>query len=153
MNYDNDINEIKGFILIKYGRIYDPFLKIDKVQDILIKDGIIIKINSNIPEKSNYKVLKCKNEIITNGFIDLHSHFREPGFEFKETISTGSRSAFYGGYTRVCVMPNTNPVIDNPELIKYLKDKSEKMPIYLYPIGAITKGQKGKEQKLDGWGW
>ena len=145
MNYDNDINEIKGFILIKYGRIYDPFLKIDKVQDILIKDGIIIKINSNIPEKSNYKVLKCKNEIITNGFIDLHSHFREPGFEFKETISTGSRSAFYGGYTRVCVMPNTNPVIDNPELIKYLKDKSEKMPIYLYPIGAITKGQKGKE--------
>ena len=70
MNYDNDINKIKGFILIKYGRIYDPFLKIDKVQDILIKDGIIIKINSNIPEKSNYKVIKCKNEIITNGFID-----------------------------------------------------------------------------------
>ena len=145
MNYVNDIIEIKGFILIKSGRVYDPFLKIDKIQDILIKDGIIIKINPNIPEKSNYKVLNCKDEIITNGFIDLHSHFREPGFEFKETINTGSRSAFYGGYTRVCIMPNTNPVIDTPELIKYLKDKSKKTPVYLYPIGAITKGQKGKE--------
>ena len=145
MNYDNDINKIKGFILIKSGRIYDPFLKIDKVQDILIKDGTIVKISSKIPEKSNYKVLICKNEIITNGFVDLHAHFREPGFEFKETINTGSRSAFYGGYTRVCIMPNTDPVIDSPELIKYLKNKSEKLPVYLYPIGAITKGQKGKE--------
>jgi len=145
MNYDNDINKIKGFILIKSGRIYDPFLKIDKVQDILIKDGTIVKISSKIPQKSNYKVLICKNEIITNGFVDLHAHFREPGFEFKETINTGSRSAFYGGYTRVCIMPNTDPVIDSPELIKYLKNKSEKLPVYLYPIGAITKGQKGKE--------
>ena len=145
MNYDNDINKIKGFILIKSGRIYDPFLKIDKVQDILIKDGTIVKISSKIPEKSNYKVLICKNEIITNGFVDLHAHFREPGFEFKETINTGSKSAFYGGYTRVCIMPNTDPVIDSPELIKYLKNKSEKLPVYLYPIGAITKGQKGKE--------
>mgnify|MGYP001109646951 CR=1 FL=1 len=65
MNYDNDINKIKGFILIKSGRIYDPFLKIDNIQDILIKDGVINKISSNIPIKSNYKVLKCKNEIIT----------------------------------------------------------------------------------------
>ena len=145
MNYDNDIRKIKGNLLLKSGRIYDPYLKIDKVQDILIKDGIINKIGAKISEKSSYKIIDCKDKIITNGFIDLHAHFREPGFEFKETLSTGSRSAFYGGYTRVCVMPNTEPVVDNPELIKFLKDKAEKLPIHLYPIGAITKGQKGKE--------
>ena len=114
-------------------------------RDILIKDRIINKIGAKISEKSSYKIIDCKDKIITNGFIDLHAHFREPGFEFKETLSTGSRSAFYGGYTRVCVMPNTEPVVDNPELIKFLKDKAEKLPIHLYPIGAITKGQKGKE--------
>ena len=145
MNLKTNISKVKGFILLKGGRVYDPFESIDKKNDILIKDGMIEKIGREIPSKNNYKIIDCKNEIITNGFIDLHSHFREPGFEIKETVESGSMAAFYGGYTRVCIMPNTDPVIDNPELIKYLKEKSKKMPIYLYPIGAITKGQKGKE--------
>ena len=142
----NDIiGKIKGYVLLKNGKIYDPFLSIDKVNDILIKDGVILKISKNISEKDNYKVIDCKNTVITNGFIDLHVHFREPGFEFKETIETGSLSAFYGGFTRVCTMPNTDPVIDSPELVRFIIDKSKKMPIYIYPIGAITKGQKGLE--------
>ena len=145
MNFKNEIIKIKGFILLKDGKIYDPFLSIDKKADILIKDGIIKKISKKIPIKSNYKVLPCDNEIITNGFIDLHSHFREPGFEFKETIQTGSEAAFHGGFTRVCIMPNTNPVVDSPELVKYIIDKSKSLPTYIYPIGAISKGQKGLE--------
>ena len=142
---NNGITKIKGFILLKGGRIYDPFLSIDKMSDILIKNGTIVEINKNISIKDSYKTIDCKNEIITNGFIDMHVHFRDPGFEFKETIETGSMSAFYGGFTRVCTMPNTAPVIDSPELVKFIIDKSEKMPIYIYPIGAITKGQKGLE--------
>ena len=141
----NSINKIKGNILLKGGKIYDPFLGLNKVSDILIKDGVITKISKNIPVDNNYKVINCKKEIITNGFIDIHVHFREPGFEFKETIETGSLSAFYGGFTRVCTMPNTDPVIDTPELIKSIINASKKLPVYIHPIGAITKGQKGLE--------
>ena len=114
----NNFRYIKGFILLKNGKIYDPFLSIDKNNDILIKNGKIIEIKANISTKSDYKVIDCNNCLITNGFLDLHAHFREPGFEFKENLTTGSESAFYGGYTRVCAMPNTNPVIDSPVLVK-----------------------------------
>jgi len=141
----NEINKIKGSVLLKGGRIYDSFLSINKVSDILIKDGVIIKISKNIPANNNYKIIDCKKRVITNGFIDIHVHFREPGFEFKETIETGSLSAFYGGFTRVCTMPNTEPVIDTPELIKFIINASDELPIYIHPIGAITKGQKGLE--------
>ncbi len=140
-----NIKKIKGYILLKGGRLYEPFLSIDKICDILIKNGTIVKVEKNISIKGKCKVINCKNKIITNGFIDLHVHFREPGFEFKETIQTGSSSAFYGGFTRVCTMPNTSPVIDSPELVKFIINKSKELPVYIYPIGAITKGQKGME--------
>ena len=145
MNLKNNFKKIKGFILLRGGKIYDPYLKLNKISDILIENEVIVKIKKNIKIKSNYHVINCKDDIITNGFIDLHVHFREPGFEFKETIESGSMSAFYGGYTRVCTMPNTSPVIDNPELIHYIIDESYKTPIYIHPIGAITKNQKGLE--------
>ena len=140
-----NIKENKNYILLKDGLLYDPYLKIKDKKDILIKNEKIVDIKNNIAIKSSYQVINCKNNIITNGFIDLHSHFREPGYEFKETLETGALSAIYGGYTRVCIMPNTNPVIDTPELVRYLIDKSSSLPIFIYPIGAITKGQKGLE--------
>ena len=96
-------------------------------------------------KKTNYKVIDCKQKIITNGFVDIHSHFREPGSEYKESIYTGAMSAFYGGYTRVCTMPNTEPVIDTPELVQHVINKSKETPVYIYPIGAVTKNQKGVE--------
>ena len=146
MNLKNNfIKKSKGFFLLKGGRLYDPFINTNSNFDILIKDGRVDKIKKKILQKDTYQVIDCKNKIITNGFIDLHSHFREPGFEYKENISSGSTAAIKGGYTRVCVMPNTDPVIDNPELVKYVIDKSKNLPIYIYPIGAITKGQKGTE--------
>ena len=140
-----NIKENKNHILLKDGLLYDPYLKIKDKKDILIKNEKIVDIKNNIAIKSSYQVINCKNNIITNGFIDLHSHFREPGYEFKETLETGALSAIYGGYTRVCIMPNTNPVIDTPELVRYLVDKSSSLPIFIYPIGAITKGQRGLE--------
>ena len=145
MSFKNNIKKTKGYILIKGGTVYDPFLKINEKLDILIKNGIIKKIDKKIPKNSKYTVLFCKNEVITNGFVDLHAHFREPGYEYKETIETGANSAFNGGYTRVCLMPNTNPVIDTPELVQNTINKSINLPVYIYPIGAITKEQKGFE--------
>ena len=140
-----NLKKLNGFYLLKGGHVYDPYIGINKKIDVLIKNNNIIEIKKNISPKSAYELIDCKNCIITNGFIDLHAHFREPGFEFKENLITGSNSAIYGGYTRVCVMPNTNPVIDSPELVKYLKDKSNSLPVFIYPIGSITKGQKGDE--------
>ena len=141
----NNIIKNKGYILLKNGRVYDSFTKMDEMKDILVCNGVISKIGSNIEKKSNYHEIDCRDKVITNGFIDLHSHFREPGFEFKETIETGSNAAFIGGYTRVCTMPNTSPVIDTPELVKHTINLSEKLPVYIYPIGAITKNQEGLE--------
>ena len=146
MSYKNKENRISEYILIKGGKIYDPFLSINIKKDILIKNGIIEIIKDNISIKSNYKVVECqKNNIITNGFIDLHAHFRDPGDENKETLKSGCDAAFYGGYTRVCIMPNTVPVIDTPELVSHLIQKSDSYPVHIYPIGAVTKGQKGEE--------
>ena len=82
---------------------------------------------------------------ITHGFFDLHVHFREPGGEDKEDLNSGSLAALAGGFTGVCTMPNTNPPIDSPESIRYIIDRSEECPVNIFPIGAVTKSQKGKE--------
>ena len=145
MILNHKIKKIKDFVLIKNGNIYDPFIKLNKTADILIKNNRIIKISNKIKSDSNYTIIDASDKIVTNGFIDLHAHFREPGYEYKENLISGSKSAFYGGFTRVCCMPNTNPVIDSPELINFINKKSEELPIYVYPIGSITKKQEGKE--------
>tara|TARA_Y100000814_G_scaffold281949_1_gene246568 strand:+ start:163 stop:1470 length:1308 start_codon:yes stop_codon:yes gene_type:complete len=146
MNFHNsDINKLQGYTLLKGGKVYDPFIGLDEKKDVLLEDGLIVRISKDIKSSENYNVIDCSNCILTNGFVDIHSHFREPGFEIKETVNSGSIAAFYGGYTRVCLMPNTSPVIDSPELVKQLINKNDSLPIYIYPIGAITKGQQGRE--------
>lgn len=132
-------------ILIKEGRVLDPASKTDKVIDVLIKDGFIAAMEENIDESQVDEVIDASGCMVMPGLVDLNAHFREPGLEHKETIRTGSRAAARGGYTTVCMMPNTKPVIDNVDMLQYVTDKAEEVTdINLYTIAAMTAGQEGE---------
>ena len=131
-------------VILQNGIIYDPFENKKYKSDIYIKDGLIKKIEENIKSNDGL-IIDCNNKIITTGFVDIHADFREPGQENKETIKTGSMSAMAGGFTDVCIMPNTSPPIDSPEAIRFVLDKAAALPINIHPIGAITRSQLGKE--------
>ena len=114
-------------------------------KDILIQDGKIVKIDSNIPTDGS-KELDASGKHIFPGLIDMHVHLREPGFEKKEDIESGSKAAVKGGFTQVCCMPNTNPVTDNKVVVTYIKARAKEVNLCkIHPIGAITKGLKGEE--------
>lgn len=132
-------------ILIKNGRVVDPANYIDGKKDILIEDGKIKKVADFIVENEDTNVIDADEKVVMPGFIDLHVHLREPGFEYKETIETGSKAAARGGVTSICPMPNTKPVIDSPESVKDLLKRAECSPVHILPIGACTIGQEGKE--------
>ncbi len=132
-------------LLIKNGRVIDPCNNIDEVMDVFVADGIIKKVEKSINDKAD-RTINAEGMWVMPGLIDLHVHLREPGYENKETIATGTRAGAMGGFTTICPMPNTNPVTDNEILISYVKMKSEKEGVInVLPIGAITKGQKGEE--------
>jgi len=133
-------------ILIKNGRIIDPASKTDKVADLLLENGLVAGINSNIPSDKADEVIDAEGKVVCPGFIDLHVHLREPGFEGKETIESGCKAAAAGGFTTICPMPNTNPAADNLPVIDFVKNTAAKIsPIRVLPIAAITKGRKGQE--------
>lgn len=130
--------------IIKGGRVIDPASSTDAVKDILIEDGIIVKVEDKIDEEAE-SVIDAANCYVMPGLIDLHVHFREPGFEHKETIRTGARAAARGGFTTVCAMPNTKPVIDSVEMVRYVIEKAKEVTdINVLPIAAITAGQDGE---------
>ncbi|MFH0974502.1 MAG: dihydroorotase [Spirochaetota bacterium] len=134
-------------ILIKNGRIIDPASNMDKEFDILIEGNIIKKISRDIEPPSDKKtnIIDASDCIVLPGLIDMHVHFREPGREDVETIIGGSEVAAKSGYTTVCTMPNTTPVIDNLALVRFIKLEAEKTPINVLPIANITKGSLGEE--------
>ena len=133
-------------LLIKGGRVVDPSQGIDGQYDVLIENGRVVKIEKNISETEATEVLDVDGLIVSPGFIDLHSHLRDPGQEWKEDIETGSQAAVAGGITSVCCMANTDPVNDNPAITKYIIEKAEKVGLCdVFPVGAITKGLKGEE--------
>ncbi len=138
------INKLNKNVYLKDGTIYDPFKQKSIKGNILITNDKIAGVG-NIKAPAGAEIIDCTNLIITHGFCDIHAHFREPGREDKETLQTGAKAALVGGFTRVCVMPNTNPPLDDPESIRFIAEKAEETPIYIHPIGAITKGQQGKE--------
>ena len=138
------ISKLKKNVVLKNGTIIDPFNNYEKKGDIHIENGKIKAVGKISTPKSS-EIIDCKNLNITHGFFDLHVHFREPGGEDKEDLNSGSLAALAGGFTGVCTMPNTNPPIDSPESIRYIIDRSEECPINIFPIGAVTKSQKGKE--------
>ncbi len=134
-------------MLIKNGRIIDPANNIDTVMDVFIEDEKIIKVDKNLEVEKNsvsHEVIDAKGCWVIPGAIDLHVHLREPGFEYKETMHTGSLSAAKGGVTTVCAMPNTKPVIDNKAMVDFVYAKAKKEAIVnVLQIGAITQGQQG----------
>lgn len=130
-------------ILIKKGYVLDPKTKTEGIKDIYIEDGIIKEVSSNIEREAD-EVIDANNKYVMPGFIDLHVHLREPGFEYKETIRTGSMAAARGGFTSICPMPNTKPAIDNKYMAEYVRIKAEKEAIVnILPVGAVTEGQLG----------
>lgn len=133
-------------LLIKDGRVIDPQNKRDGIFDILIEDGKISTINQSIELEEEVERIEAKGLMVIPGLIDMHVHLREPGFEYKETIESGTKSAAAGGFTTIACMPNTQPVVDDETLIEYilLKARREGM-VKVMPIGAISKGLKGVE--------
>ncbi|MEJ8554155.1 dihydroorotase [Tepidibacter sp. Z1-5] len=131
-------------LLIKNARLINPKTNIDKITDILIEDSIVKKINENIDENVDRKI-DASGYIVSPGFVDVHVHLREPGFEYKEDIKTGALSAARGGFTTICAMPNTNPVIDSEEVVNYINKKAKDAVVNVEVIGSITKGQNGEE--------
>jgi dihydroorotase len=157
-------------ILIEKGHIIDPSQGIDGVGDVLIEDGKIVEIRieghgetekrrnrdtqrsspslqvSESPShKEELRIINAEGMFVIPGLIDMHVHLREPGFEYKETIKTGTAAAIKGGFTTVCCMPNTLPINDNASVTEFIIRKSLDGLCTVLPIGAITKGQKGKE--------
>ena len=135
-------------LLINGGRIIDPSQGIDSLGNLLIKEDKIVWLGKGkeIPAGSDYDVLNAKGLIVCPGFIDFHCHLREPGFEAKETIATGTRAAAKGGFTTICCMPNTRPPLDSARMIEYVKNKAESEgTVRVLPVGCVTKGRKGKD--------
>ena len=130
-------------LLIKGGRVCATTAADES--DILIKDGKIAEISENINETVDMTVLNVSGLIVAPGLVDMHVHFRDPGFEYKEDILTGASAAAAGGVTTCCCMPNTLPVADNADIVGYIAQKAKQAPVRVLPYGAVTVGQKGKE--------
>lgn len=133
-------------ILIKGGRVIDPSRSHDSVADVLLKDGVVVAVRRNIAMPDGARVVEAKGLVVCPGFVDLHCHLREPGYEDKETIATGTRAAAKGGFTTVCAMPNTRPLGDSPATVEYVLRKArEEGTVRVLPIGCVTKGSMGQE--------
>ena len=132
-------------LLIKNGRVIDPATGTDEVMDLFIEDDTIVKRDKKIEEKAD-KTMDAAGLYVMPGFIDMHVHLRDPGQEEKETVVTGSKAAARGGFTTILAMPNTKPVVDNPDVVNYVHQKAKNLGvIHVLQVGAITKGQKGEE--------
>jgi dihydroorotase len=131
-------------LLIKNGRIVDPSQNYDQTSDLYIENGLIKKIGKNLSISSD-DLIDARGLIVCPGFIDMHVHLREPGYEQKETILTGMRAAAKGGFTSICCMPNTNPTMDEPGTVGFvLAQAKEGKMVHVYPIGAATLKREGK---------
>ena len=139
-----NLKKLPKKLVLQGGTILDPLSGSSKKGNVVIERNKIKSVGSIGGTKGETKI-DCSGLVITHGFCDVHVHFREPGREDKETLQTGSRAALAGGFTRVCVMPNTSPSLDTPESIRFIIEKAEECPVHIHPIGAVTKGQKGQE--------
>ena len=139
-----NLKKLPKKLVLQGGTIMDPLSGRSRKGNVVIERNKIKSVGS-VGGAKGETVIDCSGLVITHGFCDVHVHFREPGREDKETLQTGSRAALAGGFTRVCIMPNTSPPLDSPESIRFVVEKAEECPVHIHPIGAVTKGQKGQE--------
>ncbi len=131
-------------LIIKGGRVIDPAQNLDETLDILIENGVVVSIGGGI-DAEDAEVIDATGKLVTPGLVDIHVHLRDPGFEYKEDIASGTRSAVAGGFTSVACMPNTKPVNDNHTITSYILQKAEKEgSCRVFPIASITKGMAGE---------
>ncbi len=132
--------------LIKGGRVLDPANGVDAVQDVLVQEGKIARLARGLQPPEGTPVIDATGKVVCPGFIDVHVHLREPGYEYKETVATGTKAAAAGGFTAVACMANTNPVNDNRSVTDYIRAKARSEGcVRVYPIGAVSRGLEGKE--------
>jgi dihydroorotase len=132
-------------LLIKNGRVIDPASGRDEVADVLIKGGLVVRIGQDL-HATGAIAFDAAGLVVAPGFIDMHVHLREPGFEHAETIESGSRAAAAGGFTSICAMPNTQPVNDGVAVTRYIVERAQRTAIVnVFPIGAITKDSAGEQ--------
>ncbi|RKY39819.1 MAG: dihydroorotase [Candidatus Omnitrophota bacterium] len=134
----------KRRILVKQGRVIDPNSRRDEITDILICEERICKIEKEIKEKE-VEVIDARGKIVIPGLVDIHTHLREPGREDEESIKSGAEAGAKGGFTTLCCMANTQPVVDNQEVVRFIYEKAKEARINIYPFGAVSKGLKGEE--------
>lgn len=133
-------------VLLKQAYITDPLSShLGTVQDILVEDGIIREITPGIPDNKAEKIIAGTGLHVSPGWVDIFSNFAEPGYEFKETLETGSAAAAAGGFTDVFLIPDTNPVTDGKTQVEWLRQRSASLPVNIWPIGAVSRNLDGKQ--------
>ena len=133
-------------IFIEGGRVIDPSSGIDGVRTVVLRDGRVAQVGERLERPRDARAIDARGKWVLPGLIDIHTHLREPGQEYKETVETGARAAVAGGFTAVCAMPNTSPVNDNASVTELvLKRAAAAALARVYPVGCISKGQKGEE--------
>jgi dihydroorotase len=135
-----------GSVVIAGGRLVDPSIGIDALRDVRIRDGVVVEIGESIVLEEGDIAIDARDAFVAPGFVDMHVHLREPGFPEKETIATGTHAAVRGGFTAVACMPNTEPALDDPVVVRAVAAAAaERGRCRVYPIGAITLGRLGRE--------
>ncbi len=132
-------------LMVQGGRVIDPASGLDATLDVLIVDGRIAEVGPHLAAPPGAQVINADGLVVAPGFVDLHTHLREPGQEHKETITTGARAAARGGFTTICAMPNTDPAMDSPSIIEGVRQRARDVDCRVLPIGAVSKGRQGKQ--------
>ncbi len=132
-------------LLIRHGRLVDPANGVDAPLDVLVRDGAVTRVGKSLKPPEGAEIVDATGLVVSPGMIDIHVHLREPGFEYKETVRTGTRAAAAGGFTAVCCMANTDPVNDNRAVTDYILARARtEGAVRVHPIGAVTRGLEGK---------
>ena len=141
-----------GQLLIKGGRIIDSGQGVDQVADLLIQDGAVKGVDQDITPPDKAQVIDATGLVVTPGFIDLHCHLREPGFEYKETIATGTAAAARGGFTTLCAMPNTDPTMDTRATVDFVLRKAQEEGGGASPAHRLRHKAQARGSSWPRWG-